>query len=88
LGLWIWSTEFRFARRLFEKFKLTARAAWAHAERHPVSSAAITLSGLAGAAGVAWAVSYFELVSRGKRRRRPVARDVGAVFVARRDQRL
>ncbi len=66
LGLWIWSTEFRFAERLFETFKHKARDAWAHAKRHPASSAAITIGGLAAAAAAMWAVSHYELVAKGK----------------------
>src|SRR5215211_5021685 len=31
LGLWIWSTEFRFAERLFESFERKAKEAWTHA---------------------------------------------------------
>ena len=66
LGLWIWSTEFRFAERLFDNFKAKAREAWAHAKTHPRSSAVITIGGL-GAAGLAmWAISHYELVAKGK----------------------
>ena len=66
LGLWIWSTEFRFARAFFETFKRKAREAWAHAKVHPVSSAAITVGGLAAAGAAAWAVNHFQLVDRAK----------------------
>ena len=66
LGLWIWSTEFRFADRLFESFKRRARDAWAHARRHPRSSAAITIGGLVGGAVVIWAVAHFELIAGAK----------------------
>jgi uncharacterized membrane protein YbaN (DUF454 family) len=66
LGLWIWSTEFRFAERLFESFKRKARAAWAHAKRHPASSAAITVGGLAAAGVALWAITHYELVDKGK----------------------
>src|SRR5688572_6735656 len=31
LGLWIWSTEFAWARRFFTTFKQKARDTWAHA---------------------------------------------------------
>jgi hypothetical protein len=64
LGLWIWSTEFHWARRFFETFKAKAKAAWDHAKMHPTSSAAITIGGLAAAAVAFWAVGHFALVDR------------------------
>lgn len=64
LGLWIWSTEFRFAQRLFASFRKKANDAWAHAKQHPVSSAAITVGGLAAAGLAVWAVSRYELVAK------------------------
>ena len=66
LGLWIWSTEFRFAERFFDSFKAKAKEAWRHAKGHPASSAAITIGGLAAAGAGMWAVSHFELVANGK----------------------
>jgi Putative transmembrane protein (PGPGW) len=63
-GLWVWSTEFEWARRLFAAFRRKARAAWAHARQHPVSSAAVTLGGLAAAGAVFWAVGRFDLVDQ------------------------
>jgi Putative transmembrane protein (PGPGW) len=66
LGLWIWSTEFRFAKRFFESFKRKAREAWAHAQRHPASSALITIGGLVAAGAAIWAVGHFELVAKAK----------------------
>ena len=66
LGLWIWSTEFRFAERLFDSFKRKAQEAWAHAKAHPASSAAITIGGLTAAGVAMWAVSHFDLVAKGK----------------------
>jgi Putative transmembrane protein (PGPGW) len=66
LGLWIWSTEFRFAERFFESFKRKGKEAWAHAKKHPASSSAITVGGLAAAAVVMWAVSHYELVVKAK----------------------
>jgi hypothetical protein len=65
-GLWIWSTEFRFARRFFDTFKRKAREAWAHAKEHRASSAAVTLGGLAAAGVAIWAVGHFELVAKGQ----------------------
>ena len=64
VGLWIWSTEFEWARRFFVSFKQKARDAWAHARRHPVSSALITLGGLAAAGAAFWAVGHYQLVDR------------------------
>ena len=66
LGLWIWSTEFRFARRFFDSFKRKAEEAWTHAKAHPASAAAVTTGGLGAAAVAMWAVSHYELVARGK----------------------
>jgi hypothetical protein len=66
LGLWVWSSEFEWARRVFVTFRRKAREAWAHARQHPVSSAAVSVGGLAAAATVFWAVGHFDLVDRGK----------------------
>ena len=66
IGLWIWSTEFRFAQRLFDSFQDKARDAWAHAKLHPVTSTAITVGGLIAAGVAIWAVGHFELVDRAK----------------------
>jgi hypothetical protein len=65
VGLWIWSSEFQWAARFFATFKRKAQDAWRHARQHPVSSAAITVGGLAAAAVAFWAVGHFELVDRG-----------------------
>lgn len=64
LGLWIWSSEFDWARRFFVTFRTKAKAAWTHARQHPVSSALITVGGLAVMAAVIWAVGRYELVER------------------------
>ena len=66
LGLWIWSTEFRFAQKLFERFREKARDAWDHAKRHPVLDAAITVGGLAGAGVAMWAVAHFQLIDKAR----------------------
>ncbi len=62
LGLWVWSTEFDWARRIFTSFSRKAREAWAHARAHPVSSVAVTGGGLVAAGVAFWAVGHFELV--------------------------
>ena len=64
VGLWVWSTEFEWARRFFVAFRRKARDAWAHAKQHPVSSAAVTIGGLAAAGVVFWAVGHYDLVDR------------------------
>jgi hypothetical protein len=66
LGLWVWSTEFRFAQKLFERFREKARDAWAHAKQHPVLDSAITIGGLAAAGAAMWAVSHFNLVDKAR----------------------
>ena len=66
LGLYIWSTEFRFAKRFFDKFKQKADQAWQHAKEHPVSSTAITVGGLVAAGVAFWAVSHYDLVAKAR----------------------
>ena len=66
LGLYIWSTEFRWANRLFRSFKRKGEAAWAHAKAHPVSSAAITIGGIAAAVAAFWAVQHYDLIARAR----------------------
>ncbi len=63
-GLWVWSTEFEWARRFFAAFRRKASDAWRHARRHPVSSAVVTVGGLAAAGVVLWAVGRFDLVEQ------------------------
>lgn len=64
LGLWVWSTEFEWARRFFATFSRKARDAWAHARQHPASSLAVTVGGLAAAGVAFWAVGHYSLVDR------------------------
>ncbi len=64
LGLWVWSTEFAWAKRFFDSFAQKARDTWAHARRHPTSSAVVTLGGLALAAAAVWATQHYGLVDR------------------------
>ena len=63
-GLWVWSTEFGWARRLFASFARKARDAWRHARQHPVSSAAVTAGGLLAVGAAVWAVQRFQLVDQ------------------------
>jgi hypothetical protein len=66
IGLYIWSTEFSWAHRLFESFRAKGQDAWRHAKAHPVSSTIITVGGVLLAAVVIWAVYHFHLVMRAK----------------------
>ncbi|MFP5361687.1 MAG: PGPGW domain-containing protein [Thermoleophilia bacterium] len=66
LGLWIWSTEFRFAERFLEAFRRKANDAWAHARRHPHSSAAVTLGGLVAAVVATWAITHLGLIGEAR----------------------
>ena len=66
IGLWIWSSEFQWAARFFAVFKRKAQDAWRHARQHPVSSAAVTVGGLAAAGAAFWAVGHFQLVAQAK----------------------
>src|SRR5687767_4287893 len=43
LGLWIWSSEFRFAERLFDSFKEKGKEAWDQAKARPALSAFVTV---------------------------------------------
>ncbi|SFL10703.1 PGPGW domain-containing protein [Geodermatophilus ruber] len=64
VGLWVWSTEFDWARRFLAAFGRNARDAWAHARQHPVSSTAMTLGGLAAIGVVIWAAGRYDLLDR------------------------
>lgn len=66
LGVWIWSSEFAWADRLFERAKRSAQEAWENAKRRPVVSALVTGSGLVVAGVAFYLVSRYELVERGR----------------------
>lgn len=66
LGLWIWSSEFAWAQRLFQRAARQGRAAWRHARQHPATSAAITLGGIAAVVVATWLVRHFDLVDRAR----------------------
>jgi len=63
LGLYVWSTEFAWARRLFGVFRTKGRRAWKHARRHPLRAGALTVGGLLLAAVAMWTVGHFHLVA-------------------------
>lgn len=64
VGVYIWSLEFGWARRLRVRVNRKAQEAWANAKRHPVRATAITVSGLVAAAVVIWAVAHYDLVTK------------------------
>ena len=66
LGFYIWSTEFAFADRLFDKFREEGKQAWEAAKRKPVQSAILTGGGLVAAGFAIWAVLHFELVGKAR----------------------
>lgn len=66
LGLWVWSTEFDWAHRLWEAGRRKGVEAWEHAKRHPVSSTVVTVAGLVAAGVAFWAVSHYQLVDRAR----------------------
>lgn len=66
VGLYIWSTEFAWADRLFQKFKKQAIEAWAKAKQKPVLSAITTGGGLVAAGVAIWAVIHYDLVARAR----------------------
>lgn len=66
VGLYIWSTEFRWAHRLFESAKQKGQEAWQHAQRHPVSSTVVTVGGIVGVVVVVFVVQHWHLIDKAK----------------------
>ena len=64
LGVYVWSTEFRWADRLLERVKRSATEAWEQAKRRPVTSAAVTLAGLVALGVGIWLATRYDLVAR------------------------
>jgi hypothetical protein len=64
LGLWIWSTEFEWARRFFEATRQKAVEAWQHARQHPVSSTAVTVGGVVLVVAAVVLGNQFDVVER------------------------
>jgi hypothetical protein len=58
-GLWIWSWEFLWARRLLHRFKEWMSRFWKRVRRRPAKWAVITALGALGGAAGSWAC--FEL---------------------------
>jgi hypothetical protein len=66
LGVWLWSLEFEFARRLLRPLREKGAVAWAQARAKPVHTTVVTVLGLAGAVLVVWAAFRFDLLDRGR----------------------
>ena len=66
LGLWVWSTEFAWAQRLFRQFAAKGRAAWRHARQHPLSAVAVTVGGIIAVVVAVWVVQRYELVAQAR----------------------
>jgi len=66
LGLWIWSAEFRWARRLFDAMRARGERVWRHARAHAVSSALTTVTGLLAAGVAVWVVQHYDLLGRAR----------------------
>ena len=60
IGVWIWSTEFRFAGGLLGWLKDKAQAGRDNAKKHPVKFGLVTAGGLLVTAAGYWA--FFQLV--------------------------
>lgn len=66
LGLYVWSTEFRFADRWLDKARAQAQDAWRQAKAKPVVSALVTVAGLVALGVVVSLVLRYDLVDRAK----------------------
>jgi drug/metabolite transporter (DMT)-like permease len=66
LGVWLWSLEFEFARRLLRPIKKQGAAAWEAAQEKPVHTTLVTVLGLVGAAFLIWAALRYDLLDRGR----------------------
>ena len=64
LGLYLWSTEFDWARRMFDVVRIKARTAWRRARARPWTAAVVTGGGLLAAGAGIWVVGHFHLIAR------------------------
>jgi hypothetical protein len=64
LGLWIWSTEFRWADRWLDRAKDSARRALDEARRRPVLTGLATGSGVVALAVGIYVSTRYQLVDR------------------------
>lgn len=64
LGVWIWSTEFRWADAWLVKARRSAAKAWKVAKARPVSSAVVTGGGLVALGVALYLVQHYSLIDR------------------------
>ena len=64
LGLWIWSTEFRWADRLLDRAKDSANKALAETRRRPVLTGLVTGSGIVALVIGLYLTTRYQLVDR------------------------
>jgi hypothetical protein len=61
-GLWIWSWEFVWARRLLHKFRIWLERFWRRVRRRPKRWTVVTALGILSGAAVWWASFEFGLL--------------------------
>jgi hypothetical protein len=66
VGVYIWSTEFRWADRLLERAKRSAREAWENARGRPVLTGLVTVSGLLAFGLGLYLAARYEVLARVK----------------------
>lgn len=64
IGVWIWSSEFRWADRLLERAKASAVEAWEQAKRRPVTSALITGGGIVAVVVGVYVANRYDLLDQ------------------------
>jgi hypothetical protein len=64
-GVWLWSTEFEFARRWLAPVRRRGAQAMAAARERPVHTTVITVLGLIAAGLMIWAALHYHLLGRG-----------------------
>jgi hypothetical protein len=66
VGVYIWSTEFRWADRLLERAKRSAREAWENAQGRPVLTGLVTVSGILAFGLGLYLATRYEVLARVK----------------------
>jgi hypothetical protein len=64
IGLYVWSTEFAWADRLFDRAKRSGREAWRQAKEKPVATALVTGSGIVAVVVGVYLAGRYDLLER------------------------